>query len=156
MTTEIPEGYRPNVAIFALNSAGKILLCERSDVAGAWQLPQGGIDEGETVPQAAVRELFEEVGVSDAEVILQLSDPIRYEWPESLYVRGFRGQEQFYVAVRLRDDVVFNLGLHQQEFSSVEWVGQSVFLSRIRGFKAKAYEEALKQINFLHPGMIAA
>ena len=138
-----------------LNEQNEILLCERSDVAGAWQLPQGGIDEGETIEQAALRELLEEVGTNDADILLVLPDSFRYEWPERLYVRGYRGQEQHYVLARVHPGAEFNFDTEHPEFVGSEWVGQQTFLDRLSGFKAEAYRQALKQINDAHPALIA-
>ena len=153
--SEIPSDYRRNVAIFLLNEQNQILLCERSDFAGAWQLPQGGIDDGESVEQAALRELLEEVGTNNAEVLLVLPESCRYEWPETLYVRGFRGQEQYYLLARLQTGAVLNFATEHPEFVRSEWVGQQIFLNRLSGFKAEAYRKALHQINRLRPNLLA-
>jgi len=82
----IQKKYRPNVAALVLSPDGQILLCERSDVAGAWQPPQGGIDPGETDEVALFRELEEEIGLREEHVrILGCTDGwLRYQLPQHM------------------------------------------------------------------------
>lgn len=144
---KIPEGYRRNVAIVIVNDRGEILAGERSDVPGAWQLPQGGIDEGESVVDAMHREAEEELGLNSIELIYQLESPIRYEWPESLYYRGYRGQEQYYCVARIIGEEKFDLNRHDlPEFRAVKWMSPREFLDITEGFKRDAYAQALAQI----------
>ncbi len=149
--------FRRNVAVVVLDDQGLILACERSDVKGAWQLPQGGIEEGESDEAAMKRELKEEIGTDDISIIGRLKDPIRYDWPEKLYSRGYHGQEQIYFLVRLKNTKSINLhswGEVEVEFSSVEWVGKNEFLSRISGFKTAAYTEALEKLSAAFPNLM--
>ncbi len=155
MALEVPAQYRRNAAIFVLNASGEILACERTDVAGAWQIPQGGIDAGESIEAAMLRELEEEIGTNDVDVLGSLPDPVRYEWPEALYVRGFRGQEQYYFLVRLREGAVLNLDREPKEFARTEWIGAAEFLSRVSGFKADAYRTALAALQKQFHGLIS-
>ncbi|MCB0345398.1 MAG: RNA pyrophosphohydrolase [Bdellovibrionales bacterium] len=145
--------YRRNVAAVVVNANGEILACERSDVAGAWQLPQGGIEADETPEQALLRELKEEIGTCDVEIIGSLPEPIKYDWPEKLYRRGFHGQEQNYFLVRLNESAQINLNAdaNHVEFSSCRWMCMSDFLSLVSGFKSDAYREALTQFAQLFP-----
>ncbi|MBL7662720.1 NUDIX domain-containing protein [bacterium] len=139
--------YRKNVAIFVLNHEGKILQCQRTDLATVWQIPQGGIDEGEHPQETLKRELFEEVGISEYALLGQLSQELRYDWPEALYDRGFRGQDQTYFVVQIKagTEICFNADPRAEvEFGAYEWVTPDKFMDRIQGFKRPPYEKALE------------
>lgn len=135
--------YRPNVAAFVLNNKGEILLCERSDVRGAWQLPQGGIEAGEDPETALYRELEEEIGTSEVEIIAKLPQIIRYDWPEILFKRGFHGQEQHFFLVRLKEGSEPNIEIACDEFIDSQWVSRERFIDLVQGFKREAYLQAL-------------
>jgi putative (di)nucleoside polyphosphate hydrolase len=79
----IPATFRANAGLAVLNAAGEVLAVERGDQPGAWQLPQGGIDPGETPLEAAYRELEEETGLTQADVVLLGEHPdwLVYELP---------------------------------------------------------------------------
>jgi putative (di)nucleoside polyphosphate hydrolase len=146
--SKVPERYRRNVAIVIINDDGELLAGERNDVPGAWQLPQGGIEDGESVTEAMHREASEELGVDSLELIHQLHDPIRYEWPESLYHRGYRGQEQYYCLARFTADEKFELTRHDPpEFRRVKWMTKDEFLEKTGGFKKDAYAQALELLS---------
>ena len=147
------HGYRKNVAIVVVNSAGKILACRRSDKFRTWQLPQGGVDDNESAEEAMYRELEEEIGTSSVHLIGQLPDAIRYDWPDHLRKeRGFLGQEQIYFLVQLDKDATIDLKRHHTpEFETTEWLGISEFLTRVEGFKAEAYRAGLEQLHALFP-----
>ncbi|MFN8390989.1 MAG: RNA pyrophosphohydrolase [Bdellovibrionota bacterium] len=156
MSTQRPLEYRRNVAIIVLNEAGAILACHRADLPGAWQLPQGGIEPDESDDTAMLRELGEEIGTCEVTVIGKLPNPIRYDWPEHLFDRGYRGQEQSYYLVRLAPLAVMNLDTQtHREFCETEWVGAREFLRRASGFKGPAYARALEEFRKLFPGIIA-
>jgi len=143
-----PTKYRLNVAGIIIDKKGKILICERYDVEGAWQLPQGGVDNGEGLEKAFRREMFEEIGITELEVIGRLDQPIRYDWPESLHSRGFLGQEQYFFLARLHDksEICLTLCKGDQEFSSAKWVGMAELRDSVSGFKKDAYLKGLSQI----------
>src|SRR5439155_26592113 len=92
--------YRPNVAAIVSNAAGEILVCERADRPGAWQFPQGGVDDGETHEQALLRELHEEISIEpdDVRIVLR-KGPYRYLYPSGFTKHGCHGAEQFYFLV---------------------------------------------------------
>jgi putative (di)nucleoside polyphosphate hydrolase len=88
--------YRLNVAAILRNGAGKILLGERVDRSGAWQFPQGGVDEGETLAEALIRELREEISLGpSAYQILTSRGPYYYLFGGGKVVKGFHGKEQY-------------------------------------------------------------
>ena len=141
------KNYRPNVAAVIVNDKGEILSCRRADKYHTWQLPQGGIDEGESTETALHRELLEEIGTNDVEILGKLSKTIRYDWPSTAYFGGFHGQEQTYFLLKLNAGAKISLDTSEpQEFDRWEWCNPTEFLERIRGFKKSAYQEAIAAI----------
>ncbi|MEM7618732.1 MAG: RNA pyrophosphohydrolase [Pseudomonadota bacterium] len=96
--------YRPCVGIALFNKDGQVFVGERIDTPGAWQMPQGGIDPGEDLTLAAMRELKEEIGTNNAEIIEILDEKIRYDLPEErrkeFWNGKYVGQEQTWIAMR--------------------------------------------------------
>src|SRR6516165_6331260 len=99
--------YRPGVGVMLLNCAGQVFVARRIDMVDStrpWQMPQGGIDKGETPRQAALRELHEEVGTDKAEIIAESKGWLSYEVPTDITRRlwrgRYRGQRQKWFAMR--------------------------------------------------------
>ena len=142
--------YRQNVAAFIVDGSGLILICRRSDKFKTWQLPQGGIDEEESPSEALHRELLEEIGTDKIEIIHQLKDTIRYNWPEHLHRDGFIGQEQTFFLVRLRGKIDLEHA-SSKEFDKFNWINSSQFKQIDSGFKTQAYRLALEKLTKLFP-----
>lgn len=141
--------YRPCVGIALFNDKGQVFVGERIDSPGAWQMPQGGIDPGEDITTAAMRELGEEVGTQKA-VIIEISDEkLRYEFPPDLpntYLReNFRGQEQTWVALRFTGTPAdINLAAHDPaEFQAWQWVELDRITDLIVPFKRDLYRQVI-------------
>ncbi len=144
--------YRPCVGIVLINDAGRIFTGQRKDSpSAAWQMPQGGIDDGETPRQAALRELGEETGVTPdlVEFIGKTHGWVTYDLPPELLGKvwggKFKGQRQKWFLYRFigRDDQV-NIASTHPEFSSWKWIGAGEMITSIVPFKRAVYEEVVR------------
>ena len=150
MTGDLPKGYRPGVGIMLLDKRKRIFAGRRIDTPDAWQMPQGGIDKGETPKQAALRELQEEVGTDKAEIIAETKDWLTYELPGKLHLQAwggrYRGQVQKWFAMRfLGADADIKLDAHHPEFDAWKWVTRDELVTLIVPFKRKLYEDVLEE-----------
>jgi putative (di)nucleoside polyphosphate hydrolase len=142
--------YRPCAGFMLVNSEGLAFVGERIDPSahGFWQMPQGGIDKGEDVQGAALRELEEETGIRPdlVEVIAQGSQPFLYDLPPELLGKvwkgKYRGQEQYWFLGRfLGEDANINLEAHHPpEFKAWRWVEPATLPELIVPFKRAVYE----------------
>lgn len=137
---------RPNVALVVVDGAGRILIGERTDIAGAWQLPQGGIDAGENAETAAWRELAEETGLTRAAVILAgHAGPFSYRLPNgAVAARGFEGQEQTYFLFRLTAPTVTLRP--SDEFRAFRWEEPATVIALAVDFKRPCYAAAFREL----------
>lgn len=148
MAKQLP--YRPCVGIALFNAEGKIFVGERLDNRGAWQMPQGGIDDGETIEEAFFREMREEIGTDRAKILKIHDKPLRYELPPRL--RGklwggkWGGQEQTWVAARfMGTDKDVKIDAHDPpEFGRWKWVRLEEILDLIVPFKRDTYREVIQ------------
>ena len=146
-------GYRKNVAGFIVNQEGLILICKRFDVHADWQLPQGGVDPGEEEDSAILRELNEEVMLTDAHIIGKTPDYYKYEWPDYLLDRGYRGQEQKLFLVSPPVNFIPDLeNAITKEFKEFKWVTADEFLELTKEtFRFVTYSKGLEYFRFNHP-----
>lgn len=151
--------YRPCAGFMLVNRDGLVFVGQRIDPSahGYWQMPQGGIDKGEDVRAAALRELEEETGIGEAlvEVIAPASRPIRYDLPPELLGRvwkgRYRGQEQHWFLGRFTgEDSDINLEAHDPaEFNAWRWIDPGLLPEVIVPFKRAVYEAVLAEFRDL-------
>ncbi len=145
--------YRPNVGAIIKRSDGKILIGERSDVAGAWQFPQGGVKKSETALEALSRELREEVSLEPAHYrVIESKGPYRYLFRPGRTKEGFDGQEQTYFLVELTaPDSNIEVETEQPEFSQLRWIEPSEFQSAwVPRFKQDVYRQVFADFFGIH------
>lgn len=136
--------FRANVVAVVTNDKGRLLAFERSDIAGQWQLPQGGVDVGETPVEAAWRELMEETGLSKDEVDLvdEFPEWTVYEWPSGVRKNGRMGQVQRWFTFRVRADSV-EPKPDGVEFVAWKWVKPQWLIDQVVEFRRPSYERVL-------------
>ncbi|MBO0737191.1 MAG: RNA pyrophosphohydrolase [Alphaproteobacteria bacterium] len=134
-----------------LNRSGEVMIGRRIDMPAtpAWQMPQGGIDPGETPSQAALRELEEEIGTAKAEILGESRTWLTYELPPELagaWSRRFRGQRQKWFAMRFTgSDADINLATKHPEFDAWKWVAADRLPELIVPFKRQLYIDILAE-----------
>lgn len=129
-----------------LNQRSEVFVAKRIDmVAEAWQMPQGGIDEGEDPRSAALRELMEETGTADVEILRELEEWLTYDLPDELIGKiwkgRYRGQRMKWFAVRfLGQDHQIDINTAHPEFSEWKWVDMKHLPDVIVPFKRNLYQ----------------
>ncbi len=147
--------YRPCVGIMLIGGGGRVFVAQRIDSpATAWQMPQGGIDAGESPRQAALRELREEVGTDKAEILAESRNWWRYDLPAErvprLWGGRYRGQEQRWFALRfLGDDADIDIETESPEFSAWRWAEMAELPDIIVPFKRQIYREVIAEFGHL-------
>tara|TARA_Y100001970_G_scaffold290581_1_gene424829 strand:+ start:3130 stop:3600 length:471 start_codon:yes stop_codon:yes gene_type:complete len=143
---------RIGVGAIVLNNKNRVFVGKRKDnPIDKWQMPQGGVNNGEEFEEAMRRELKEETGIKNIEILKEINEWSEYELPNSLLGkiwRGkYRGQKQKWFIVRfLGNDDEINLETHKQEFIDWKWIDIENLTSVIVDFKKKVYEELLPKI----------
>ncbi len=142
--------YRPNVAAIILSDKYplkcEIFLGNRCDMQDAWQFPQGGVDEGESAEDALYRELKEEIGTNDIEIIAEYPGWLSYDFPANVAKKMFPydGQIQKYFLVRLKPKAKININTKHPEFSDYKFMTYNEIFKNIVYFKRSVYKRVLE------------
>ena len=146
---------RTGVGIIVLNKQNKIFVGKRKDNPGdKWQMPQGGVDEGEDYITAMKRELLEETSIQNIEIIKEIDKVYQYELPENLigiiWKGKYRGQKQKWFITRfLGEEKEINLNTKHAEFIDWKWIEPKFLPEVIVNFKKDLYLNLLKEINLV-------
>lgn len=144
------KNYRPNVAAIILSNVYplecKIFIAQRSDMENIWQFPQGGIDEGEDAKSALFRELKEEIGTDEIEIIAEYPEWLSYDFPSKVLKKmsPYDGQIQKYFLVRLKEGAKININTKHPEFSSYRFVELEELYRTINHFKRAIYIKVIQ------------
>ena len=158
------DAYRPCVGVMLINQRGKVWMGLRADAPGDaegpgdwWQMPQGGIDEGEDPETAAHRELFEETGVKNAVVLGRTEGWLTYDLPAEIQANAwggrYKGQKQIWFALRFTgDDTEINIDPpegedHKKEFEDWRWTDAAQVSQRVVAFKREVYVRVMEQLS---------
>lgn len=145
--------YRPCVGVMLMNRAGLIFAGRRIDSpVPAWQMPQGGIDADEKPREAALRELWEETGVTAdlVEFVAKSSGWVTYDLPEELLGKvwkgKYRGQRQKWFLFRyLGEDTQIRIATEHPEFEAWRWIDAAEMVAAIVPFKRAVYEAVVAE-----------
>jgi putative (di)nucleoside polyphosphate hydrolase len=149
MNQDLP--YRPAVGVMLLNAEGRVWVGQRLDnTLEAWQMPQGGLDEGEDAVEGALRELEEETGIrrDKVEIIARHGEELLYDLPDELIGKlwkgRWRGQRQIWFLARfLGTDPDVDIATAEPEFRAWKWADPADLPAMIVPFKKKLYEQVL-------------
>jgi putative (di)nucleoside polyphosphate hydrolase len=143
---------RSGVGIVVLNKDNKVFVAKRIDnPKNFWQMPQGGVDEGEDFLKAAFRELEEETSIKNVELVKELDGTITYELPDRLlgliWKGKYRGQKQKWFLMRfLGEDKEINIKTKHPEFLEWKWVELDKITDLVVDFKLHVYKEVKDKV----------
>ena len=144
--------YRVGVGIIVLNKENKIFVAKRIDnPKGFWQMPQGGVDEGEDFLSAAYRELEEETSIKNVQLITEIDEITTYELPNHLLGKiwkgKFKGQKQKWFLMRhLGSDDEININTSKPEFFEWKWIELNSITEIVVSFKLDVYKILQKKL----------
>ena len=141
--------YRPNVAMIIVShnypQEKKIFIAQRNDLTDIWQFPQGGIDNGEEVKDALFREMEEEIGTKEAQIVAEYPEWISYDFPSKIAkkMKPYKGQTQRYFLMKISKDAEININTKHPEFMDYKFVSVEDVLDLTAHFKKPVYEKVI-------------
>ena len=148
--SELP--LRSGVGIVVINKSDKVFVAKRIDnPKNFWQMPQGGVDDGEDFLKAAYRELYEETSIKNVELIKELNGTITYELPDRLlgiiWKGKYKGQKQKWFLMRfVGEDKEINIKTKNPEFLDWKWIDIDQITEVVVDFKLHVYKELKEKI----------
>ena len=146
---------RTGVGIILLNDKNQVFVGKRIDSPGDyWQMPQGGVDDGENFLTAMKRELYEETSIKNIKIIKEISQAYEYELPKNLigiiWKGKFKGQRQkWFITKFLGNESEINLNTKHPEFIKWKWIDANMLPKVIVEFKINLYLNLLKEIKLV-------
>jgi putative (di)nucleoside polyphosphate hydrolase len=146
---------RNGVGVILLNKENKIFVAKRIDNSkNFWQMPQGGVNDGENLLEAAYRELEEETSIKKIKLIKEIDGTITYELPNHLlgiiWKGKYRGQKQKWFLMRFNgDDKEININTHHPEFLDWKWIELDQLTNVVVDFKLHVYKEVQEKVEKL-------
>ncbi len=141
------DHFRNAITAVFYSEDAKVLACRHSD-NGSLQLPQGGIEPGETSEQALYREVLEELGIESFSVIKRALETNTYVWPEP-NSKGQIGQRIHWFLCQINPRHLPNLSISDESFSEVTWIAPEKLLSHFPDWKAPATEQGFRLLGIL-------
>ena len=144
--------YRNGVGIVVLNNENKVFVAKRIDnPKNFWQMPQGGVDEGENLLNAAYRELKEETSIFNVKLIKEIEDWTQYDLPSKLigiiWKGRYKGQKQkWFIFKFLGNDTEINIKTKNPEFLDWKWIEIGKITEIVVDFKKEVYQKVKKEI----------
>lgn len=146
--------YRRNVGLMLIAPDRRIFVGRRAGQADAWQMPQGGVDDGETPIEAACRELWEEVGTAKALLLRESGRWHTYEVPEPVRPASWKGRwigqaQRWFALAFIGRDADIDIAAHEREFDAWQWLTAAEMLDRIVPFKRPTYDAVVAEFRDL-------
>lgn len=147
--------YRLGVGIMLMNAQHDLFVARRSDMITLyWQMPQGGIDQNESIEDAALRELQEETSIAPhlVHILSQTQQWHRYDFPEYIQKKAwggfYRGQQQIWFLMRyMGTEIEINLNTSTPEFVEWKWINKNSLVSSTVDFKRDLYQSLLREFS---------
>ena len=143
-----PTEYRPCVGMMVINNAGQVLIGNRITLPLEWQMPQGGIDDGENEDVAALRELREEIGTDNVTILSRSEQLFYYDLPDNLIQTLWKGKycgqkQRWYLMRFMGEEREINVKTDHPEFSSTRWVNIEELVDIVVPFKKEVYRQVV-------------